>query len=300
MSGGGTMLVEPGRSITYSLYAPESVVPGLSFVESFAALDALCPQLVVDVVALQRGARLVQPRAAVELVASGFDHGRQVDATAGNFRAAADGADRRLFDRCVVPVVRVAAPGLQNARLHPLERGVCFPRLPEYPIGRHLVDTAPANVSQRTHARRLGQQADDAVAARGEELDRLARKLRRRGRRFGVNDRRGARHGDRFLECADFQLHVDSCSEPDREPHPLVSDSLESRQRVFNGVGADGKRRQPVIAPFVGDAHDGRHLQGRAGGCDRYARQYRSAFVRHLTDDTGFLLSGGRPSGQHY
>ena len=39
MSGGGTMLVEPGRSITYSLYAPESVVRGLSFVDSFAALD---------------------------------------------------------------------------------------------------------------------------------------------------------------------------------------------------------------------------------------------------------------------
>src|SRR3984893_10238687 len=39
MSGGGTMLLEPGRSITYSLYAPESVVAGQSFVESFAALD---------------------------------------------------------------------------------------------------------------------------------------------------------------------------------------------------------------------------------------------------------------------
>jgi lipoate---protein ligase len=39
MSGGGTMIVEPGRSITYSLYAPESVVAGLSFVDSFARLD---------------------------------------------------------------------------------------------------------------------------------------------------------------------------------------------------------------------------------------------------------------------
>jgi lipoate-protein ligase A len=39
MSGGGTMLLEPGRSITYSLYAPESVVAGQSFIESFAALD---------------------------------------------------------------------------------------------------------------------------------------------------------------------------------------------------------------------------------------------------------------------
>lgn len=40
MSGGGTMIVEPGRTITYSLYAPESLVAGLSFVESFARLDA--------------------------------------------------------------------------------------------------------------------------------------------------------------------------------------------------------------------------------------------------------------------
>lgn len=40
MSGGGTMIVEPGRTITYSLYVPESVVAGLSFVDSFARLDA--------------------------------------------------------------------------------------------------------------------------------------------------------------------------------------------------------------------------------------------------------------------
>ena len=38
-SGGGTMVVEPGRTITYSLYAPEAVVAGLSFVDSFAFLD---------------------------------------------------------------------------------------------------------------------------------------------------------------------------------------------------------------------------------------------------------------------
>jgi lipoate-protein ligase A len=40
LSGGGTMIVEPGRTITYSLYLPESLVAGLSFVDSFAALDA--------------------------------------------------------------------------------------------------------------------------------------------------------------------------------------------------------------------------------------------------------------------
>jgi lipoate-protein ligase A len=40
MSGGGTMLCEPGRTITYSLYVPATIVGGLSFRESYAALDA--------------------------------------------------------------------------------------------------------------------------------------------------------------------------------------------------------------------------------------------------------------------
>jgi len=40
MSGGGTMLCEPGRTITYSLYVPATVVAGLSFRQSYAALDA--------------------------------------------------------------------------------------------------------------------------------------------------------------------------------------------------------------------------------------------------------------------
>src|SRR3984893_1890416 len=40
MSGGGTMLCEPGRTITYSLYVPARIVDGLSFRQSYAALDA--------------------------------------------------------------------------------------------------------------------------------------------------------------------------------------------------------------------------------------------------------------------
>lgn len=39
MSGGGTMILEPARSITYSIYAPEALVGGMTFVESFAYLD---------------------------------------------------------------------------------------------------------------------------------------------------------------------------------------------------------------------------------------------------------------------
>jgi lipoate-protein ligase A len=40
MSGGGTMLCEPARTITYSLYVPGSAVAGLSFRHSYAVLDA--------------------------------------------------------------------------------------------------------------------------------------------------------------------------------------------------------------------------------------------------------------------
>jgi lipoate-protein ligase A len=40
MSGGGTMLCEPDRTITYSLYVPAAIVDGLSFRQSYAALDA--------------------------------------------------------------------------------------------------------------------------------------------------------------------------------------------------------------------------------------------------------------------
>lgn len=39
MSGGGTMLCEPDRTITYSMYLPESMVAGISFRQSYALLD---------------------------------------------------------------------------------------------------------------------------------------------------------------------------------------------------------------------------------------------------------------------
>ena len=40
MSGGGAMFVQPEATITYSIYLPERYVEGLSFVESYAALDS--------------------------------------------------------------------------------------------------------------------------------------------------------------------------------------------------------------------------------------------------------------------
>ncbi|MDN5853830.1 MAG: lipoate--protein ligase family protein [Actinomycetia bacterium] len=39
ISGGGAMFVEPGNTITYSLYVPSSLTDGLSFADSYAFLD---------------------------------------------------------------------------------------------------------------------------------------------------------------------------------------------------------------------------------------------------------------------
>jgi lipoate---protein ligase len=48
MSGGGTMLCEPGRTITYSMYLPESAVAGITFRKSYALLDGWAVRAFVE------------------------------------------------------------------------------------------------------------------------------------------------------------------------------------------------------------------------------------------------------------
>jgi lipoate-protein ligase A len=48
MSGGGTMICEPARTITFSMYLPASAVAGISFRQSYAALDEWAVRSFVD------------------------------------------------------------------------------------------------------------------------------------------------------------------------------------------------------------------------------------------------------------
>ena len=48
MSGGGAMIVEPSRTITWTIYVPVADVGGLSFAESYAALDGWAVQALRD------------------------------------------------------------------------------------------------------------------------------------------------------------------------------------------------------------------------------------------------------------
>lgn len=40
ISGGGAMFIEPGNTITYSIYAPKSLIAGMSFRDAYAYMDA--------------------------------------------------------------------------------------------------------------------------------------------------------------------------------------------------------------------------------------------------------------------
>lgn len=40
ISGGGAMFIEPGNSITYSIYAPKALVAGMTFQQAYAHMDA--------------------------------------------------------------------------------------------------------------------------------------------------------------------------------------------------------------------------------------------------------------------
>jgi len=48
MSGGGTMLCEPDRTFTYSMYLPETMVAGVSFRKSYALLDSWAVDALVE------------------------------------------------------------------------------------------------------------------------------------------------------------------------------------------------------------------------------------------------------------
>jgi lipoate-protein ligase A len=48
MSGGGTMLCEPQKTITYSLYLPASAVAGITFRKSYEVLDAWAVRAFID------------------------------------------------------------------------------------------------------------------------------------------------------------------------------------------------------------------------------------------------------------
>jgi lipoate-protein ligase A len=129
MSGGGTMLLEPGRSITYSLYLPEPLVAGLSFVESFAALDSWVVECLrgLGVPAEHRPINdIVSPEGKLGGAAQARRRGFLVHHTAMAYEIEADLVPRLIR----IGRARVSARGVRSAEktVSPLGRWLPMPR----------------------------------------------------------------------------------------------------------------------------------------------------------------------------
>ncbi len=158
ISGGGTMIVEPGRTITYSLYVPESVVAGLSFVDSFARLDGWVVECLRDlgVPASYRPVNdIVSPEGKIGGAAQARRRGFVLHHTASAY----------AMDTAIVPRLirigreRVSPRGVRSAEkeVSPLDRWLA--------LGRDEVVAALAACFRTRHGARLGQLRPDELAA---------------------------------------------------------------------------------------------------------------------------------------
>jgi len=118
MSGGGTMLCEAGRTITYSLYVPESVVAGISFRKSYALLDAWAVRAFVEL-GIPAGYReindIISPRGKIAGAAQARRRGFVLHHT-----TVAHSMDVNLLPR----LIRVGRPSLATAGVRSADKPV--------------------------------------------------------------------------------------------------------------------------------------------------------------------------------
>jgi lipoate-protein ligase A len=118
MSGGGTMLCEPGRTITYSLYLPDSVVAGVSFRKSYALLDDWAVRAFVEL-GIPAGYReindITSPRGKIAGAAQARRHGFVLHHT-----TIAHSMDVELLPR----LIRVGRPSLATTGVRSADKPV--------------------------------------------------------------------------------------------------------------------------------------------------------------------------------
>jgi lipoate-protein ligase A len=160
MSGGGTMVVEPGRTITYSIHASESLVAGMSFRESFAFLDAWVVECLrgLGVPAGHRPINdIVSPEGKIGGAAQARRRGHLVHHT-----AMAHAMDTAIVPRLIrIGRDRVSPRGVRSAEriVSPLDRWLR--------LSRDAVVAELVACFRRTRPSRAGSLAADELAAAG-------------------------------------------------------------------------------------------------------------------------------------
>jgi lipoate---protein ligase len=165
ISGGGTMIVEPGRSITYSIYARQSLVAGLSLVESFAFFDAWVVDCLRELgvpAGYRRINDIVSPEGKIGGAAQARRRGFVLHHT-----VIAHAMEPGLVTRLLrVGRPRVSPRGVRSAEktVSPLERWVS--------LSRDQVVCALADCFGRRHAAHRGRIAADELADARELAER--------------------------------------------------------------------------------------------------------------------------------
>ena len=226
--------------------------------------------LVAQVGTLQRIVVPVLIEIPAERVAAGACDELALHTRRRHFRALARRAEERFVDRSIVKVDARRARALGG--VDAFHQHAHLPAQAVGGVSGLRAGTVAADVDARQLHRRRHREQRPQVAAVGNrgELLRLERLHRPGG--GGVDDRRVAGHGHRFLQRRQCHLDVDVRGEAERDLDAFSPDGVEPGELVGHRIRARRHRGKPVVA--VVRAH--RRLlteHRRAGRDDRHARQ---------------------------
>ncbi|OLD18616.1 MAG: hypothetical protein AUJ01_07260 [Acidobacteria bacterium 13_1_40CM_3_65_5] len=135
---------------------------------------------------------------------------------------------------------------------------------------------------EAAHAQRGQRRANplEAPPCR-QRVQQVAREHLALRRRLHVDERRGARDGDCFLDGSDLHLRVHGRREVRLEGNPFTPHGLESRQLEGDQVRAWPEIDDAVRAGTIADRSPRPFDQRRAAGGDGHAREHGAARIPH-------------------
>ena len=164
---------------------------------------------------------------------------------------------------------------------------------------QRLLTLAAADVHRRRRHHHAGRECGpraEGLVRRDRVEDGFRDQIAHR-RVLRVDHRTVARHGDRFLEFADLQLHIDRSGKVRGKLDALALHGSKTRQRKRDAVPSRRQVHQLVLAVRIGD--DGPHFfnQCGAGGFHGDTGQHGAGGVFHDPGNAARAQLGARSCG---
>ena len=166
ISGGGAMFIDPGNTITYSLYAPESLVMGMSYAESYRYLDDWVIGALTEDLGVAAWYRPLNDIASAQGKIGGAAQRRLAGGTVLHHVTMAYGIDADAMTRVLrIGQEKLSGRGIPSAakRVDPLRRQTRLPRA-------EIIDSLAAHFR-----RRYGLTPDTVTGGELHAAQRLAR-----------------------------------------------------------------------------------------------------------------------------